>query len=44
MEIVHAAQRTLVSKSLMKLGKATATAVLSIEYIRRPTPAEMKMR
>ncbi len=35
-EIVHPAQRTSVCKSLMKLGKATATAVASMVYMRRP--------
>ena len=44
MDNVQAAQRTFVSKSLMKLGKATATAVLSMEYMKRLNPAAAKMR
>jgi hypothetical protein len=44
MEMVHAAQRTLVWKSLMKLGKATATTVVSIEYMRRPSATVTKIR
>src|SRR5574337_335304 len=44
MDIVHAAQRTFVPNSLMKLGKATATAVLSMEYMKRLNPAAAKMR
>jgi hypothetical protein len=44
MEIVQAAQRTFVSNSLMRLGKATDTAVLSMEYMKRLNPAAAKMR
>jgi hypothetical protein len=43
METVQAAQSTLVCKSVIRWGKATATAVLSIEYMRRPSPTEAKM-
>ena len=43
-EIVHAVQSTLEPSSLMKLGKATATTVPSMEYIRSAKPAQPKMR
>ena len=43
-EIVHPVQSTLDPNSLMKLGKATATTVLSMEYIRSAKPAQTKMR
>ena len=44
MDIVQAAQTTSVPKSLMKLGKATATAVLSMEYMNRLKPAAAKIK
>ncbi len=43
-EIVHADQRTFVCNSLVKLGKATATTVLSMADIRRLRLAVTKMR
>ena len=43
-EIVHADQRTLVCNSLVKFGKATATTVLSMAYIRILKLEVKKMR
>ena len=42
--MVHAAHRTVAPKSFIKLGKATATAVPSMDDMSNPKPAAAKMR